>query len=394
MKILAVLLSNYVGGPQIRVLSVAKELKKYDIDTVIVSPKGGGDFAQIVENEFFKSYQIVLIQPKHLTNLQSFITDVVWILTFPFSVLAIIRIITKEKIDIVHVQGLLNLQAPLAGILTNRKVVWHLISSLYPKVLVFSLLPVIMFISDHCIFVAKNLKHYYLNNNENRAFSCSVIYECVDVDKFDPNNVSKDEILKLKNEFNINYSDRVIGCIGNINPAKGYEYFIECANLIKRQLNCTKFLIVGAESDSQKRYYLRLKTLVSSLNLENDIIFTGKREDIPQLLSLFDVFLLTSINEGTPLVLLEAMAMETPVVVTDVGGISEQVENWVTGIIVPPRNPNAAAESVLYLLKNSVERVEMGVNGRKRVRDIFSLEQCVYRHKKLYEDLVVRSNAK
>jgi glycosyltransferase involved in cell wall biosynthesis len=386
VKVLNVLLDNHIGGPQIRVLSVAKELRKYGIETIMLSPKGGGDFAQRARNEHFKAYQIMLYGPKHFNSFVSVLANIKWFFTFPLSAFTIAKIIKKEKIEIVHVQGLLNLQAPVAGLLTRRKIVWHLISSLYPKTLVSFLMPFITMIADQIVVVAEKLGEYYLGNKlKSTDTNVSIIYECIDVDTFNPFTVSKDDIDKLKKEFNINPFDKIVGCIGNINPAKGYEYFIDSANLIKEELDNVKFIIVGAKSNTQKHYYLKLQTLVSSLKMGQNIIFTGKRDDIPQLLSTFDVFVLPSIAEGTPLAVLEAMAMEKTVAATDVGAVSEQILDGGTGIIVPPQNPKAMAEAVIYLLEHPKEGIKMGKKGRERVKEIFSLERCVEEHKRLYE---------
>ncbi|MCK4348225.1 MAG: glycosyltransferase family 4 protein, partial [Thermoplasmatales archaeon] len=149
-----------------------------------------------------------------------------------------------------------------------------------------------------------------------------------------------------------------------------------------------KFLIVGDISEPLKNYYYqKLKNLIGSLKMEQDVIFTGKRYDIPQLLSTFDIFVLPSIAEGTPIVILEAMAMEKTVVATDVGAVSEQILGGETGIIVPPRNPKAMAEAVIYLLEHSEERIRMGKKAREGVKEMFSVERCVEEHRKLYENI-------
>jgi glycosyltransferase involved in cell wall biosynthesis len=110
---------------------------------------------------------------------------------------------------------------------------------------------------------------------------------------------------------------------------------------------------------------------------------------IRDILSVVDIFLMTSIAEGTPLVILEAMSMGIPVVATDVGGISEQVANGKTGIVVPPKDVNAIAEAVLYLLENDEIRKQYGIKARERIVKFFSLNKCVEEHKLLYEDIVI-----
>lgn len=384
VKVLNVVLSNRIGGPQIRVLSVAKELRKYGIETIMLSPKEKGDFAQRARNENFKAYQIALYGPR-----RSLLLNLKLLFTFPLTVFAIVKIINRENIDIVHVNGLLSFHAPIAALLTKKKVVWHLISSLYPKTLVSLLMPFIRIMADQIVVIAKKLGEYYMGSQTKLAKThAQIIYECVDGDKFNLFTVSKNDIDKMKKEFNLNHCEKVVGCIGNINPIKGYEYYIESASLIKKEIDDVKFLIIGDILDPQKNYYCKkLINLIGSLKMGQDIIFAGKRDEMPQILSLFDVFFLTSINEGTPLVILEAMAMEKPVVATDVGGISEQVADGETGIIVPPRNSKAIAEAVIYLLEHADERIRMGKKARERAKEMFSLERCVEEHRKLYENV-------
>ena len=386
MRVLNVLLDNRIGGPQIRVLSVAKELRKYGIETIMIAPKREGDFAQRAIKEGFKVHQVKsLYGPQPFNNFGYIFANFGQILNFPLSVLAIGRIIEKEKIDIVHVNGLLNLQASLAGLLTRRKIVWHLISSFYPKILVSFLMPFIGITANQIVVVAEKLGEYYLGSKlKSTEANAMLIYECVDVDTFNPFTVSKNDIDKLKKEFNIRSFDKIVGCVGNINPIKGYEYFIQSVDIIKKELDGVKVVIVGAILDTQKHYYQKLQTLVSSLGMEQDIIFTGKRDDISQVLSMFDVFVLPSVAEGTPIVILEVMAMEKPIVATDVGAVSEQMVDGDTGIIVPPKNHKAIAEAVIYLLEHPEARIKMGEKGRERVKEMFSLERCVEEHRKLY----------
>jgi len=389
LKVLNVVLDNEIGGPQIRVLSVAKKLRKYGIETVMLSPKGRGDFAQRARNEHFKVYQIRLYGPKHFNSFVSILANIRWFFTFPFSTFMIAKIIRKEKIDIVHTNGLLNLQAPVAGLLTRRKIVWHLISSLYPKILVSFLMPFITLIADQIVVVAEKLGGYYLGSKLKLLsdINASIIYECVDLNKFNPSFISENEIVKLKKGFNISPFEKIVGCIGGISHVKGYEYFVQSASLVRKELDNVRFMIVGAVSDSQQYYHLKLQTLISSLGLEQSVILTGKRDDIPQVLSMFDVFVLPSIAEGTPLVILEAMAMEKPVVATDVGAVSEQILDGETGIIVPPKDPEALAEAVIYLLRHPEQGSKMGKEGRKRIKEMFSLDRCVEEHKRLYDSV-------
>jgi glycosyltransferase involved in cell wall biosynthesis len=138
-------------------------------------------------------------------------------------------------------------------------------------------------------------------------------------------------------------------------------------------------------SDMYKRKIL-LKA--NSVGLKDIIIFTGFRENIPEMLSSFDIFVLPSRSEGFGRVNLEAMAMGKPVVSTNVGGIPEVVSNGVTGILVEPGNSKALSHAIMRLLNDPPLRESMGREGRKRVEQYFTLHAHVQRVQEIYREVL------
>lgn len=382
IKILNVVLSNHIGGPQIRVLAVAEKLKKFDIETILLVPNGPGNFAKIAAKKHIKVYQIALNIPH-----RSIYSNIFFLLTFPFSILSIKKIIIKEDIDIIHANGLFCFHAPIAAFLLKRKVVWHLISSLYPKFIVATLMPLIILLANELIFVANNLKEYYLKYNVLKNLNYRIIYECVDLDRFDPQKINKESVSYAMKSLKLNKDDIVIGCIGNLNPAKGYSYCIKGVFLASKTIKNIKLVIVGDITDKRNLEYYKLMSLVKSLNMEHRVIFAGKRYDIPKVLLTFNIFLLPSLKEGTPLVILEAMAMGKPIIATDVGGISEQIRDMDTGILVKSKDPEEIARAITYLCTHPLETRNMSDRCRPRVETFFSLDKCVSEHKDLYENM-------
>ncbi|CEL25001.1 glycosyltransferase [Methanobacterium formicicum] len=388
MKVMHILLSNHIGGPNIRVLSTSKGLKNLNFESIIVCPSGKGNFAELAINNELKTYQITLNSPKFLTNFRSLFENIKWVLTFPISVYEIIKIIKKEEVDIIHSYGLLNIPGPIAAKLSGKKVVWSLLGSVYPNWLISLLMPFIIFISDHMIFIANKLAHYYLKNKINALkYKYNIIYECINTEKFNHKNILSTAVVDLKREFEIKNNEKIVGCIGNINPAKGYEYLIKAADLLINAGINVKFIIIGARLESQERYYQRIKKLIDDLELNKYFIFTGKRDDIPELISIMDLFVLPSVAEGTPLVILEAMSMGKSIVATDVGAISEQIISNYNGMIVEPKNVKAIFESVNYLLKNDAKR-HMLEKSAKKYSNNFSLEKCVTKYVEVYKNVL------
>jgi glycosyltransferase involved in cell wall biosynthesis len=209
-----------------------------------------------------------------------------------------------------------------------------------------------------------------------------VIYNGVNLKRF--RKANPDLKAALLKEFNIPYNSSVIVTIAQCIWAKGLNNFIDAASIIVKERPNTIFFIVG---EGYERSKLENQTL--ALGLQNNIIFTGMRVDTESFLSVADIFVLLSIwEEAFAFTLLEAMASGCPVVATHVGAIPESVKDGVTGILVPPRDANAAANAILKLLNDDVLRLKMSLAARKRVEENFSLEQWVNKTIELYEKAI------
>jgi glycosyltransferase involved in cell wall biosynthesis len=126
--------------------------------------------------------------------------------------------------------------------------------------------------------------------------------------------------------------------------------------------------------------------MVREKKLQGNILLTGKRSDVPEILSMCDVFVLPSLWEGLPIALLEAMALAVPVIATDAGSNAEVVENYKNGFIVPARNPALLAQRIEELLGDPGMADNMGSRGRQTVKESFSTDGMV----RAYEDLYLR----
>jgi glycosyltransferase involved in cell wall biosynthesis len=149
-----------------------------------------------------------------------------------------------------------------------------------------------------------------------------------------------------------------------------------------------RFLLVG---DGILRS--SLQAAASALQLDKVVTFAGSRADIPELLSMTDISVLPSHSEGMSNSILESMAMSKPVLATNVGGNSQLVVDGVTGILVPPQDPEAMAAGLLELLNDPQRAWKMGQEGRKRVEADFDICVTAGKMEELYETLLTeRSN--
>jgi glycosyltransferase involved in cell wall biosynthesis len=187
---------------------------------------------------------------------------------------------------------------------------------------------------------------------------------------------------KYRDEFGFTKNNLIIGKIASMYPQKAHEVLFEAVKIVLAEIPEAKFLIVG---DGPRK--LELKELVSKMGLENEIIFTSIRSDIPELLNFIDIFVLSSDWEGFPITILEAMASGTPIVVTDVGGNREAVINEKTGYLVEKGSPEKLANALILLGKDTPKRIFMGENGKKRLYQHFTAEVMVRKTEKIYFEL-------
>jgi glycosyltransferase involved in cell wall biosynthesis len=393
IRVLSVSLFNHWDGISKRVLPVAENLRRFGVETAIVAPAGPGRYAGIASRNH-RTYQITLRVPREISDIESLKADMAWFASFFGSVLGVRQVIRTESIDIVHVNGLLNLQAAVAAKLTRRKLVWHLISSSYPRVLVWLLMPFVKLMATRIILVANKMKSFYLlSDRALREGQVLIIREPVDTDRFDPSKVSNERVENLKRKFDIPPASKIFGSVGNITPFKGYEYLVEAAHIVQSEVKSeVRFVIMGLPVQTRANYLAKLVNEISRCGLDRKVILGGWVDDLTTFYAMLDLLVLPSIAEGTPLAILEAMSMQVPVVASNVGGVSEQVLHEQTGLLVQSKDSTAIASAIIRLCNDS-ERQVMGKKAREHVVSAYSLELCVSEHFKLYSSLLRSDNS-
>jgi len=390
IRVLNVIADERLGGPATYVLQVGKHLMKDGFYFTVAMPAGDKTAARLLWETGLSCYQ--LRNFKKLPRRTNIVTGFHWVLHWLFyfipGMISLIRLIKKENIEIVLADGALSLQVPLAAKLSGAKLVWRLSDLVAPKWFRVLLGPFLYFLPDELTACSKAAGRHYLGEKGILDGRCILIYPPVDTNKFHPDY----NVVKYRKEFNLKPDEKVVGIVAHINPAKGYEYFVPAVKLIKDKFPNIKFLVVGKRLETQKDYWQRIQALIAKFELEKDFILTGERVDIPELMNLMDVFVLPSVSESFSRAAAEAMACTKPVVATRVGGVPEVVEDGKTGILVPPKDPKAIAEAVLYLLNHPEKAKEMGLKGRQRVIELFDTEKCVQKHKELYQSVLKRAN--
>ena len=177
-------------------------------------------------------------------------------------------------------------------------------------------------------------------------------------------------------------SEQVVGMVARLASQKGVTYFLKAAAMLAMDYK-VNFVVIG---DGPLRR--QLEEEASSLGIKDRVVFTGERHDIPYLLPAFDVFVLSSLTEGLPLTILEALAAGCPVVATRVGGIPEIIQDNVNGLLVEPADPAGLAIAVASLLSDPQKAASMGQAGKALVKEKFTAAVMVRKVEDEYRNLL------
>lgn len=192
----------------------------------------------------------------------------------------------------------------------------------------------------------------------------------------------------LKTSLGIPMSSPVIGSVGRLSEQKSPLDFVRLAEAVHRSRHDAHFVWVGdgpLESEVRK--------LSASLNLDSVIHWLGQRNDVPQLLHIFDCFVLTSRWEGFPLVILEAMAAGVPVIATDILGTREAIQHEINGWLAPVGDPESMARFVLDLLADPVKADKFRSASRARIDTEFTRERMLSMIQDLYLEMISRGSS-
>ena len=208
-----------------------------------------------------------------------------------------------------------------------------------------------------------------------------VIHSAIDLAEFD-----KEQSLTLNVPIIFspkpNATAPIICIVANLTPTKSLDTAIMAQKLLVETYPDSQLWIIGKGRSESK-----LKKLVSQLNMENNVRFLGRRIEIPKILKLVDIGLLSSVSEGSSNSLLEYMAAGLPIVATNVGGTPEIIDNK-TGILIPPKSPENIYQAIIKLLGNHRLRTQLGNEARKRVETKFSLYQMINATVKGYRSII------
>ncbi len=234
--------------------------------------------------------------------------------------------------------------------------------------------------TDKIITLTKCGIEPYLAAKIGKQSQFEFIYNGVDSEALEKRRVGRTQ---KRNELGVANGAFLVATAGRLVPVKGYTYLITALSRTVKEIPNIRLVFLG---DGELRDGLVRQA--RELGLEDHALFPGMRNDVPEILSCSDLFVLPSLNEGFGVVLLEAMAMKLPIIATKVGGVPEVVLDGETGILVPSGDPEALARVMIRFFKDPSLATRMGENGYRRLKKCFDIGETISKTERLYKKLL------
>ena len=234
--------------------------------------------------------------------------------------------------------------------------------------------------TDGAIAVSRSTREFLVKQRFVPEDRVRLIWNGAPLDEFAP--VSRERALHVRRELGLAENALVVGTIGRLNAQKGHRYLVDAAARLVLRRPGARVLVVG-DGDLMGE----LRAQAARLGIADRVVFAGHRTDVPDLLGALDVFCISSLYEGTPLALFEAMAAGKAIVSTSVDGCREVLEDGVTGVLVAPGDAASLAEALERVLGDEALRAALGRQALASSRR-YDVRACVDAMQALYEDLL------
>lgn len=233
---------------------------------------------------------------------------------------------------------------------------------------------------DRVVGVGESVRKALIRNEGIPAERVSVIYNGIDLTMFSGKSYDR---VAARREMGVGINDLVIIQVARLDSLKDHATAIRTLERVAQRRGAARLVLVGEGPERET-----IQRMVRARQLEGHVRFLGLRTDVARLLPAADLALLTSVSEGIPLTLIEAMAAGIPAVSTRVGGVGEVIEDGRSGLLAPASDDAALAENILCLANDSDLRDRMGRLGRERAEALFSERPMHASYLRLYSEML------
>jgi glycosyltransferase involved in cell wall biosynthesis len=289
----------------------------------------------------------------------------------------------RERINLVHTNSILaHIYGAIAAKIAGVPCIWHMQDIVDPEMVFGLARRALVFLGrilpEKITVISIAVGQMFTGKSSQKV---QVVYNGTDTIKFSPEIDGSG----IRKEFNIANDEFVVGIVGRLVIWKGQREFLKAASVIINRIPNTKFLIIGDTTFGSKQYKEELYDLACELGIESKVIFSGGREDIPNIIRAMDVMVHASISpEPFGLVIIEGMASGVPVVASNRGGPVEIIEHRKDGFLVDPEETENVANIVIELLRDKALRKKISENARIKVVERFTIEEFTSKFQRIY----------
>ena len=370
------------GGPHNQALRLAEPLRRRGWETVVLLPDEAAPAAERLRAAGVETLTMPLERIRaarspglHLRLARNFRNDVS----------RIEGVLEGHDADLALIGGLHNSQAAFAARRGGRAVVWQILDTNSPMAFRRLAMRVVTHLADVIMSTGREVARVHPGA---LLFGDRLVSYLppVDVGEFAPDAGRRSA---ARSELGLHPSDLVVGTVNNLSPMKGHLTFIRAAARVRLRRPNVRFLLLGATYEHRSDYTQALLDEAESLGLRvgSELLVVDPGSRVSQLAPALDLFWLTSEprSEGVPTTVEEAMALGIPVVAADVGGVREIVDDGETGLLVPPRDPEALVAASDPLLDDEERRRRVGEAARVRAVADFNVDRCADTHVVAFE---------
>ena len=304
------------------------------------------------------------------------------------TVLRIVSIIRRYKIDIVHSNDFLDVYGPIAARLANVKSIQHVRLIMSRPVWLKKVLCGFVRAVNHRIVVVSDGvgQAMFLENGKVHSMVVTC-YDWVDMDLVGHSDDKGD----FRKEIGASAQHVVVGAVGRLEPWKGQHVFVKAVGEVVKEYPDARFVIVGGKvtGRGREKYEDELRTLACELQIENQLYFVGSRSDISNVMCALDIYVHCSVEpDPLPGVVMESMAMSRPVIGPRAGGVPEEVEEGVTGLLYEPGDSEDMAKAICKLIASPQLAERFRIAGKQRANTVFDKELLCRQMENVYEDIL------
>jgi D-inositol-3-phosphate glycosyltransferase len=357
-RVALVCFSHSLGGLELSTLRIAQAMAKKSVSTILILPESSPLELRAREAHL----QVVTITPR-------------WKYGDISAALHLARVLRDQQIDLVLLMQSCDIHlASIASLVTPQAklVFYQQMNSRYDKrdffhTWIYSKLSL-------WISLTQSMKKDVLSYTRVPQEKVTVIPLGTDLQQFNPSHYNRDE---ARSFFGLPHKGYTIGVLGRLDKLKGQHILLRAMPEVLKQHPDVMVLIAGDETAGEHGYKEYLMRLCRSLKIERNIKYIPFTDDVPHLMSALDVFVLPSFSETYGLVVVEAMAMERPIIATNAGGLPEIITNGKTGLLIQPRDATAVARAIHRVLSDAALRVSLGHFAREEALRRYDFDVCI-----------------